>query len=197
MLIRYIKKLPRKCAIACSGGVDSMAVLDFLSCAPKREIDVLYFNHNTDHGDLAEKFVRDYCNKNNLNLIVGRTDLKPESNREMVWRDERYKFLNSYDGPVITCHHLDDSLETYLFTSFRGFPKIIPYQTKNVIRPFLTTEKIGFIKWCENRGVPYINDDSNDSMDFSRNRIRHKIVPEVMLVNPGIKKVIKKKILEL
>ncbi len=65
-MIKVIGGIPKnKFGIACSGGVDSMAVLDFL-IQGKYKPEVLYFNHNTDHGQQAEKFMIDYCNKNNL-----------------------------------------------------------------------------------------------------------------------------------
>jgi tRNA(Ile)-lysidine synthase len=63
-----------------------------------------------------------------------------------------------------------------------------------VIRPFLLNEKSQFYKWCETKRVPFIEDESNNCVDYSRNRIRHNIVPESLLVNPGLKTVVRKMI---
>jgi len=192
-MIRILNKIPSNVGIACSGGVDSMAILDFLLNG-RYNPHVLYFNHNTEHGDEAEKFIKSYCNKNNLKLTIGGTDIKPKNNKEKIWSDLRYEFFSEFNFPIITCHHLDDCVETYLFSCMRGFQSVIPYTRGNVIRPFLLNEKKVFEDWCERKNVPFIQDKSNFSLDHSRNRIRHKIVPEALKVNPGLKKTVKRMI---
>lgn len=193
-MIKVLGDIPKgEFGIACSGGIDSMAILDFL-VSGRYNPHVIYFNHNTEHGHEAEKFITDYCNEKGLKLSIGRTDLKPESNKEKIWSDLRYNFFSQFDFPIITCHHLDDCVETYLFSCLRGFQSVIPYSKSNVIRPFLLNEKSVFEKWCKQKSVPFIQDLSNDCLDYSRNRIRHQIVPEALLVNPGLKTVVKKMI---
>lgn len=193
-MIKIIGKIPKgEFGLACSGGVDSMAVLDFLLNGNYKP-NVIYFNHNTQHGKDAEKFITEYCNKKELNLFVGGTDLSPKSNKEKIWSDLRYEFFSKFNFPIITCHHLDDCVETYIFSCLRGFQSVIPYNRGNVIRPFLLNEKIEFYKWCKEKNVPFIEDESNDSVDYSRNRIRHNIIPESLIVNPGLKSVVRKMI---
>ena len=193
-MIKVLGEIPKsEFGIACSGGVDSMAILDFL-IKGKYNPHVLYFNHNTEHGHEAEVFITEYCKQKNLKLTLGRTEIKPESNKEKVWSDLRYNFFSKFNFPIITCHHLDDCVETYLFSCLRGFQSVIPYSKANVIRPFLLNEKSEFEKWCKQKSVPFIQDLSNDCLDYSRNRIRHKVVPEALLVNPGLKTVVKKMI---
>jgi tRNA(Ile)-lysidine synthase len=193
-MIRILGKIPKgEFGLACSGGVDSMAIANFLSKGGYKP-HILYFNHNTEHSDLAEDFVTEYCKRYNLNITIGQTDLTPKSNKEKIWSDLRYEFFSKFDFPIITCHHLDDCVETYLFSCVRGFQSVIPYSRGNVIRPFLLNEKSVFYKWCEDKNVPFIEDESNRCVDYSRNRIRHNIVPEALLVNPGLKTVVKKMI---
>ncbi len=195
-MIRVLDKIPKgDFGLACSGGVDSMAILDFLLKGGYNP-QVIYFNHNTKHGDEAEKFITDYCLHNRLKLTIGRTDLKPTSNKEKIWSDARYEFFSKFEFPIITCHHLDDCVETYIFTMLRGFQSVIPYTKGNVIRPFLLNEKHVFSSWCNDKGVPFIEDESNSSVDYSRNRIRHNIVPEALKVNPGLKTVVKKMLMK-
>ena len=193
-MIKVLNGVPKgDFGLACSGGVDSMAILDFLING-RYNPHVLYFNHNTEHGDEAEKFITDYCKEKGLKLTIGRTELKPTSNKEKIWSDLRYEFFSQFDFPIMTCHHLDDCVETYLFSCLRGFQSVIPYSKGKVIRPFLLNEKSVFEKWCKQKGVPFIQDQSNDCLDYSRNRIRHNIVPEALKVNPGLKTVVKKMI---
>ncbi len=193
-MIKVLGQIPKgEFGIACSGGVDSMAILHFL-VKGRYNPHVIYFNHNTEHGNLAEKFITEYCSNNNLNLFVGRTELKPTSNKEKIWSDLRYEFFSKFDFPIMTCHHLDDCVETYIFSCLRGFQSVIPYSKGNVIRPFLLNEKSVFENWCKQKMIPFIQDESNDCLDYSRNRIRHQIIPESLLVNPGLKTVVKKMI---
>jgi|6_EtaG_2_1085325.scaffolds.fasta_scaffold46130_2 tRNA(Ile)-lysidine synthase len=196
-MIKLSLKLPNHLAVAVSGGPDSMAALDFLS--KNRDVVALHFNHGTKHSQEAENIVREYCDDKDISLVVG--DLKQESprgmSREDFWRKSRYRFFEQEAGklPVVTCHHLDDVIETWLFTSFHGEARLIPSRRGRYIRPFLETRKAIFEDWCERKDVPYVIDPSNTDTSFMRNYIRHEIVPKVLRVNPGLSKVLRKKII--
>lgn len=195
-MFKLIGKIPNgEFGVACSGGVDSMAVLDFI-LKGGRKPNVLYFNHNTEHGKEAELFVKKYCEEHGLNFISKKTNMVPTANKEKIWSDLRYNFFSNFNYPIIMSHHLDDCVETYIFSAFRGFLSTIPYRRGNVIRPFLLNEKKLFEEWCSDKNVPFIQDESNYDVNFSRNRIRHNIVPEALKVNPGLKTIVKKKIME-
>ena len=68
----------------------------------------------------------------------------------------------------VQCHdfNLDDCLEWYLFTSLHGNGRLIPYRRGNVIRPFLTTPKSSFVRWCEKNSVEYLTDPGNYDEKF-------------------------------
>lgn len=185
-------------AIACSGGVDSVVFLDFLSRVNKN-LKVVHFNHGTEHGKEAEAFVRKLCEERNLQLIVGyaTTTEKPKQDSwEEFWRNERYKFFHSLSLTIATGQHLDDVAETWMFGAIHGQPKLIPFRNKNVIRPFLTTSKDAIIRWWHKHDIKFIEDPSNKTMRYSRNRIRHLIIPQAIKVNPGLLTVMKKKLVE-
>jgi len=196
--------------LALSGGVDSMAVMDFLRKG-RHEFTAAYFNHGTEHGAKSEIFVREYCRSIGQRLVVGTNDLVKLDRQswEEYWRDARYGFFNKICGidpetgdqhpdgqssQLITCHHLDDCIETWIFTSLHGDPKLIPYKNGSVVRPFLATKMEFFKYWCVKYNVPWIDDPSNLDTKYARNRIRHLIVPQALLINPGIAKVIRKKL---
>lgn len=193
-MIKLQGKLPRKVYVACSGGVDSMAVVDFLR--NNHTVTVCHFNHQTAHGEVAQEFVANYCAVNNLPMICGNISRSklPEESQEEYWRKERYRFFHSLNAPVITAHHLDDCVETWIWSSLHGTGKIIPYANKNVIRPFRLTQKRDFELWANLKNVEYLEDDSNSDVCYTRNYIRHKMMPHVLRVNPGIHKVIAKKV---
>ncbi len=200
-MIRMSMKLPHQIAVAVSGGCDSMAALDFLS--KNKDILALHFNHGTDHASEAESTVLNYCKSKDIPLIIGRLeeDIPKGVSREEFWRDQRYSFfdkaISSLDSdiPVVTCHHLDDLVETWIFTSLHGSSTMIPSRRKNYYRPFLITRKTNFEDWCDRKGVPFVEDPSNLDISFMRNFIRHELVPKALRVNPGLPKVLRKKVL--
>jgi tRNA(Ile)-lysidine synthase len=196
-MIKLQGKLPRKIGVAVSGGVDSMAALDFLK--RNHEVVVLHVNHGTGHAEEAHAFVVKYCRQNDLEYLTHavKGTTPPGRSREDWWREKRYSFLEKVkDFPVVTCHHLDDCVETWLFSSLHGNPKIIPYRRNHIVRPFRKTRKRDFELWAHVHNVPYLIDPSNDDTGFRRNYIRHEMMPHALEVNPGIHKMISKKVAE-
>jgi tRNA(Ile)-lysidine synthase len=193
-MIKLQGKLPREVYVACSGGVDSMAVVDFLR--NNHDITLCFFDHGTQHSTEAGVFVSNYSSKNNLPLMYGRVsrDRERDESQEEYWRNERYKFFSTINADIITCHHLDDCVETWVWSSMHGEGKIIPYRNGNVIRPFRMTRKRDFQLWADLKNVPHVEDDSNADTCYTRNYIRHEMMPHVLRVNPGIDKVIAKKV---
>ena len=196
-MIRFLGDLPLKCTVAFSGGVDSVAVTDFLLNG-KREVRLAFFNHGTKTSNEAQDFVTRFAGNRGLELRIGeisRDKYKDESLEE-YWRNERYNFFSSFHN-VITAHHLDDAVESWIFSSLHGESKLIPYRNGNVLRPFLITPKSEMIAWCKKRYLSWIEDETNRDLRHPRNRIRHQIVPEALKVNPGLHKVVRKKYLGL
>ena len=190
------KKVPKKVAIAVSGGIDSMAALDFLR--RNRDVIVLHYNHGTTYAPKAESLVRSYCAAHKLELAVGTcdADIPNGVSKEAWWREQRYSFFAAAtERKIVMAHHLDDVAETWIFTALNGKPKLIPSERGNYIRPFLTTRKSAFTKWCNRKNVPFIEDPSNEDTKFMRNYIRHVLLPKALAVNPGLHKVLKKNIL--
>jgi tRNA(Ile)-lysidine synthase len=174
-----------------------MTMLSFLINASYKPL-VLYFNHGTKHGKNAEKFIVDFCTKNELRYYTGQVcGNKPKGrSEEDWWREQRYKFLDKFEGPIATAHHLNDVAETYLFGALNGTPKLIPECRGKFIRPMLETSKQEIEKWAEKWNVKYIQDPSNYKNNHRRNVIRNEMMPIVDQINPGFLKVIKKKLKE-
>ena len=174
-----------------------MAALSFVLNNPNNDVEVLFFNHNTPSSNEAESFLRRFCEERTLTLHTGRLEAvrPPRTSQEEFWRDQRYKFFDGYvDKPIITAHHLDDVVEFYVFSSLHGKAKITPYRRGNVIRPFLLTKKEVLVNWCDRKNTPWIEDTSNTDNTYARNRIRNVIMPEIKKINPGIQKVVAKKV---
>jgi tRNA(Ile)-lysidine synthase len=199
-MFKILGTIPKKVNIALSGGVDSMVMLDFI-CKGRNPEDVtaLYFNHNTEYGGRCEVFLRDFCERKNIELKVGRlTSAIPSgASKEAFWRDARYSFLESEStAPVITAHHLNDVMETWIFSSLHGQSKLIKHQRGIFIRPFLLVEKEEILSWAQRKSVEWLDDPSNHDTKFMRNFIRHELMPKALQVNPGLPKVLRKKLVE-
>jgi len=191
-VLKVLGKLPRDITVAVSGGPDSMAILDFLS--NNHNVTAAYFDHGTKFGEECKGFVKEFCERRDINFVVGfnYNTCPPDESLEEHWRNERYKFLHSFEDTVVTGHNLDDVIEWYLFSSIHGQSKIMPYRNKNVIRPFISTSKRSLEDWCDKKVIPFMIDPSNEDRKFMRSIIRHDILPKAKLVNPGIEKTIKK-----
>lgn len=192
-MLKLLVPLPKKIVVAVSGGVDSMAAVSFLS--RKHDVIVAFFNHKTKTSEDAMEFVARYCSDNNLPVLYGIIDEKHKPKHmslEEYWRDRRYRFLTKCGSTIVTAHHLDDAVETYLWGCMHGTPKVPQIYKGNVVRPFLTTRKSELIDWCQRKNVPWLEDLSNNDTNFTRNYIRKELMPYALNVNPGLHKVVKK-----
>jgi tRNA(Ile)-lysidine synthase len=183
--------------LACSGGVDSMAIADFYKRGGKNFF-IAYFHHGTPQADAMRAFTSSWATNNGVPYLTGtisRERAKNES-KEEFWRNERYSWLKSFNLPIVTCHHLGDAVEGYIFSALNGNPKIILSRNENVYRPFLLNSKEELMAWALKHEVKWVEDESNKDVNYPRNRIRHNIIPEALKVNPGLPKVVKKKIIE-
>lgn len=194
-MIKVQGKLSKNLVVACSGGPDSMAIADFLR--RKHNLKLHFVHHKTDASEEAFQFLKNYSNKNDIDFVYSYIDetIPNGVSQEEHWRNQRYKFFYQHKIPVVTGHHLDDCVETWIWSCMHGEGKIIPYSNGNVIRPFRLNKKENFYDWCHRHNIPYVEDKSNNDTKYMRNYIRHEMIPHVLKVNPGIHKVIKKKII--
>ena len=177
-----------------------MAALEFLRLG-KRRVHALHFDHGTEHGKEARDWVESYCESRGIPLTVGRVSGVPAKGGsvEAWWREQRYSFLecSSPFQLIVTAHHLNDAVENWLMTAIRGNPEVIPPQRGRFIRPFIATHKADLESWARSRGVPWLTDPTNAEEIHDRNYIRKNVVPHALTLNPGIDKVIRKKVMQL
>ena len=194
-MLKLLFPLPKNIVVALSGGVDSVAITDFLS--QKHNVTCAFFHHGTENSERALEFVAHFCTERNLPLMVGMIkNKKPKKlSMEEHWRNERYEFLDSIGdtlGLIVTGHHLDDCVETYVWSSLHGQPKVIPIKRHTVVRPFLTTPKSEFVNWCKRKSIDWCHDNSNDDTKYMRNYVRTHLMPHALHINPGLHTVVKK-----
>lgn len=192
----YTKSVPDRLYVACSGGVDSVAAAAILS--EWRDVTLLHFSH-TDHAAVQElEVVSEVAHKLRVTLITGyQTKDQKKGNSEAQWRDARYAWFHSLDLPVATGHTLNDAVEWYLMTCLRGRGEYMPVENRNVFRPFLLTEKTDLVVHALKHGLTWWDDPGNHDPTFSlRSRVRNKLIPVVEECEPGLKNIVKRRIVE-
>ena len=192
----YTESVPETLYVACSGGVDSVATAAVLS--EWRTVTLLHFSH-LDHAHKYElDTVVELANTLGVRLITSsQTGEQDHGNKEEKWRDARYSWFHSFDTAVATGHTLDDAVEWYLMTCLRGRGEYMPHRNRNVFRPFLLTDKSKLEEYCRYRGLSWWEDPGNHLVDFSlRSRVRNRLVPEALACEPGLKNMVKRRLVE-
>ena len=178
--------------LAISGGVDSMVLANlflinnlkfsiahcnFQLRGKESDDDELFINKWCSEKDIKlynKKFsTEDYCKNNKLTIQMGARELRYEWFRELIDK-EKYDF-------IVTAHHIDDQLETFIINSIRGTGIDglvgIPDKINKIIRPLLMTSKDQIIEYSKVNKINYREDSSNDKEDYLRNKIRHSVIP--------------------
>ena len=181
---------------ALSGGADSVA-LTFAMYLLKDKLDfrlsAAHFNHHLRgaESDRDEAFVRDFCDRYDIPLFVAGGEVVPgKKGLEAAAREARYAFLRSLDGKIATAHTADDNAETVLLhlirgTGLKGLGGITPVSGQ-VIRPMLDVTRQDVEAFCEEWCLQFVEDSSNGTDAFLRNRIRHQVMPLLKQENPRL-----------
>ena len=188
-----------------SGGKDSVVLLYMLNeLAPfyNVRISALHVNHSI-RGEEAEddqKFCEEFCNKHNINFFKEKVSAIDYSKEHKIGLEEAARILR-YDAfqriakengitKIATAHTASDNTETLIFNITRGTSaeglKGIPPRRDNIIRPLIycTTEDI--LRCAEDLSLEYVTDSTNLDTVYTRNGIRHKIVPLIKEINPCV-----------
>lgn len=185
-------------AVGVSGGADSMCLLEILS---KLKVDygiilkAVHLNHNI-RGEEAlrdQKSVEDFCRKLGIECISFSYDI-PALAKEMGIGEEECGRIKRYEcfsaagcDAVATAHTLSDSIETMIFNLLRGTGAKgllgIPYKRDSIIRPLIECTRREIEAYCIENAIPYVTDSTNLQDDYTRNFIRHNIVPNFTKVN--------------
>lgn len=182
------------CAV--SGGADSVAMLFAFYLVKEKlgiTLEAAHFNHHLRgvESQRDEDFVRTFCDQYEIPLHVGGGQVQPgKKGLEAAARDARYAFLQSLDGKIATAHTADDNAETVLLhlirgTGLKGLGGIAPVRGK-LIRPMLAVTRQEVEAFLEEWSLPHVEDSSNASDAFLRNRIRHNVMPLLREENPRI-----------
>lgn len=205
----------QKIVLAVSGGVDSMVLLHLMSELVElqeyaaKEIVVAHFNHqlrSAENHAQEHALVKQCAQAHGFTYFLGKWEQPAEANVEAAARDARYQFFadvlrGSDADALMTAHHLNDTVETFLMRLLRGtsikgsrgipanYRRILTDQHQhavltNIMRPLISIPKQELYDYAEAQQVAFIEDATNDSHKFLRNRIRQQIVPLFENENP-------------
>ena len=187
--------------LAVSGGADSMVLLYLFQNLKKNHFnlhfEVAHINYKlrNEDSDLDQKLVENFCKDNHLELHtyeVSEKDQKPNGSIQLWARDLRYRFFREIQEKqnlefLVTAHHLNDQLETFLINISRGSGisgiSGIPANENNILRPLLNLSKSDIYQFALEQKIPYREDISNQKNDYVRNKIRNEISPKLTEIN--------------
>tara|TARA_B100001250_G_scaffold217388_1_gene186490 strand:- start:11216 stop:12529 length:1314 start_codon:yes stop_codon:yes gene_type:complete len=187
--------------LAISGGADSMSLFFSLKALGYRfELAHCNFNLRGKESDEDESFVKDLAHKNDVKCHVKSFDTQEyaDINKvsiQMAARDLRYKWFDELTETknidfVITAHHKDDNVETFLINLIRGSGinglSGIKYKNKKIIRPLLEISRDEIQQYLIAGNIKYRHDSSNTDIKYLRNKIRHNLIPILQDMNPNI-----------
>ena len=190
-------------AVAVSGGRDSVALLHYLH-KNAEEAHISLSALTCCHGirpsaDADVAFVEEVCKAWGVPLTVFCADVPARAKQSCrnleeegrMFRRECYQtMLDGGADAVLTAHHRDDYSETVLFrlargTSLQGLD-VFPAQ-KGLLRPLLGVTRARIDEYIQENALPFREDETNADVAFSRNRIRHEVLPALERAVPGAK----------
>lgn len=197
MLRRYDMLQPGDsvtCAV--SGGADSIALLWAMYLLREKlgvRLAAAHFNHHLRgaESDRDEAFVRDFCAQYDIPLYVGSGQVRPGvKGLEAAAREARYAFLQTIPGKIATAHTANDNAETVLMrlvrgTGLKGLGAIAPVRG-NIIRPMLLVTRAQVLDFLNGYHLSYVEDSSNHTDQFLRNRLRRQVMPLLTAENPRL-----------
>ncbi|MBQ8860069.1 MAG: tRNA lysidine(34) synthetase TilS [Ruminococcus sp.] len=199
-----------KVVVALSGGADSVALLDALN-SMKELLDitlyVCHLNHNIrgDEAKRDEDFVVSLCEKLGVELFLRSLNVcdiaqERKESLELCGRFCRYEFFGelseSLGAKIATAHTSSDNVETVLYneargTSLNGLCGIKP-KRDCIIRPLIYCSREDVERYCDEQSLSYVVDSTNLTDDYTRNNIRHNVVPVLKSINPDLENTVQR-----
>ena len=197
-----------KIVLGVSGRPDSISMLNILKEIKeeqiiKFEIYVAHINHMIREEAIDdEKFVEDYCNRNNIKCYIKRIDIIKIANdmkigTEEAGRNARYNFFEEIlketnSNKIAIAHNKNDKIETIIMHLLRGsglsgLKGIEPIRDNKFIRPLIECERMEIEKYCEENKLNPRIDKTNFENEYTRNKIRNIVIPYIKQeFNPNI-----------
>jgi len=199
----------KKMVIAFSSGPDSVCLLDVLHTlfGKKIEFRIVYVNHGLrpqKYLTKEENLTKRYASQYNVRYKIIQVNVrKKRVGIEAAAREQRYQallnYMNSINAQrVCLGHNADDMVETFFMNLLRGSGtrglKSIPAVRVPFIRPLINIKKTEILEYLKGKKLNYSMDETNRLLGYRRNLLRHKIIPELIKINPELHETIKREI---
>ena len=190
--------------VGLSGGADSVALIHILVSNKDelgiRKIKGIHIHHGIrgEEADRDLEFSRKLCEKLDIEFVCYYADIPAEAEKtgesiEECARRIRYDFFSKSDcTKIATAHNLNDNMETVIFNMARGTSVSglcgIPYLRDVFIRPLLDCTRNEIEEYLKENSLSFVTDSTNLCDDYTRNRIRHNVIPQLFELNPSFDK---------
>ena len=189
-----------------SGGADSCAMVSILNTL-KETLGFSLICAHLHHGLRGQEADRDlafaeaFADSLNIPFYFKKSDVAKKAKEEKLsledaGRQERYAFFRELEEKlentkIATAHNKEDNVETILMhmisgCGLGGLKGIAPIAFGNIIRPILPLSRQDIESYCKEKGISYVIDSTNLETDFTRNKIRLKILPLLKEINPSV-----------
>lgn len=194
-----------KVIVGVSGGADSMCLLALLlECKKNVSFDILavHINHNIrdEEAKRDEEFVRNFCLKNNVefkSVHINTLDHAKKQGKtvEQAARELRYDVFDKLlkienANKLFIAHHKDDQAETVLMHILRGSSikgaRGMSEISSKIFRPLLNVSREEVVEYNQKNSIEFIQDSTNNDVHYSRNYIRHEILPKLEKIYPNV-----------
>ncbi|UPW17133.1 tRNA lysidine(34) synthetase TilS [Agarivorans sp. TSD2052] len=204
---KHLSPAVRKLVVAYSGGLDSSVLLSLSAAYAKRNPHIRVIAVHVNHGlQQQANSWQEHCRQQASLLEVRfysealNIKLDARQSLEAVAREARYaaltKYIGSKDSLLLTGHHADDQFETFMLALKRGsgvnglaaMPLQRPFAQGSLLRPLLAFSRAELEDYAQSHQLTWIDDPSNESMDYDRNFLRHQVMATLSLRWPQILK---------
>lgn len=187
--------------VGLSGGADSVCLTHFLKMNEDRFniiVSAVHINHmlRGEQAQRDEDFCKGFCEKLGVPLKVFRKDIKALAERQNIGTEEcgrnvRYECFGVQGTDYIaTAHTLSDNLESVLMNLMRGTGLNgicgIPPVRDNIVRPLIECTREEIEKYNRDNSLVFVEDYSNSTDEYTRNKVRHNVVPELLRINSSL-----------
>lgn len=195
-------------AVGFSGGADSVTLLHILANNREKlnikEIKAIHVHHGIrgEEADHDLQFCEIMCNDLNIEFIPFYENIPEIANEtgeslEECARRVRYKCFEKVECDVVaTAHNLNDNIETFILNLTRGASLSglcgIPYKRDKYIRPLLDVTRAEIEEYASQNNIQYVTDSTNLCDDYTRNKLRHNVLPQLFSINPSFDKAFSK-----
>lgn len=184
-----------------SGGADSVCLLHILNSLKNvfgYSLKAVHINHGIrgDEANRDENFAKDFCLKYEISFQAFSFNCIEEAEKSKETLEEcgrrlRYESFNSVcseKSKIATAHNANDNAETIIFNITRGTSVKglcgIPFVRDNIIRPLLYCSRNEIEGYCTENSLSYVTDSTNSEVEYTRNKIRHLVLPVLEEINP-------------